>query len=44
MCGFFLVGEGVGYVGGIMSVGVDGIEVVEVLVVDLLGLLDVLVL
>jgi hypothetical protein len=30
-------GEGAGYAGGIMSAGVDGIEVAEALAVDMLG-------
>lgn len=30
--GLYLVGEGVGYVGGILFVGIDGICVVEVVV------------
>lgn len=36
--GLFLVGEGVGYVGGILLVGVDGIKIVEVVVWSLVGM------
>jgi uncharacterized protein len=36
--GLFPAGEGAGYAGGIMSAGVDGIEVAEALAADLLGL------
>jgi uncharacterized FAD-dependent dehydrogenase len=35
--GLFPAGEGAGYAGGIMSAGVDGIEVAEALAADLLG-------
>jgi uncharacterized protein len=35
--GLFPAGEGAGYAGGIMSAGVDGIEVAEALGADLLG-------
>jgi uncharacterized FAD-dependent dehydrogenase len=35
--GLFPAGEGAGYAGGIMSAGVDGIEVAEALGRDLLG-------
>ena len=38
--GLFPSGEGAGYAGGIMSAGVDGIEVAEALAADLLGLSD----
>lgn len=38
--GLFPAGEGAGYAGGIMSAGVDGIEVAEALAADLLGLVD----
>ncbi len=38
--GLFPAGEGAGYAGGIMSAGVDGIEVAEALAADLLGLPD----
>ena len=34
--GLYPAGEGAGYAGGIMSAGVDGIEVAEALAVDLL--------
>jgi uncharacterized FAD-dependent dehydrogenase len=37
MLGVYPVGEGAGYAGGIMSAGVDGIEVAEALGRDLLG-------
>jgi uncharacterized FAD-dependent dehydrogenase len=36
--GLYPAGEGAGYAGGIMSAGVDGIEVAEALATDLLGL------
>jgi len=36
--GLFPAGEGAGYAGGIMSAGVDGIEVAEALAADLLGM------
>ncbi|MDC8785015.1 NAD(P)/FAD-dependent oxidoreductase [Roseateles koreensis] len=36
--GLYPAGEGAGYAGGIMSAGVDGIEVAEALAADLLGL------
>jgi uncharacterized FAD-dependent dehydrogenase len=36
--GLYPAGEGAGYAGGIMSAGVDGIEVAEALAKDLLGL------
>lgn len=36
--GLYPAGEGAGYAGGIMSAGVDGIEVAEALGADLLGL------
>ncbi len=36
--GLYPAGEGAGYAGGIMSAGVDGIEVAEALARDLLGL------
>jgi hypothetical protein len=36
--GLFPAGEGAGYAGGIMSAGVDGIEVAEALAADLLGI------
>jgi uncharacterized FAD-dependent dehydrogenase len=42
--GLFPAGEGAGYAGGIMSAGVDGIEVAEALAADLLGLPDAAVL
>ena len=35
--GLFPAGEGAGYAGGIMSAGVDGIEVAEALGADILG-------
>ena len=35
--GLYPAGEGAGYAGGIMSAGVDGIEVAEALALDLLG-------
>ncbi|MFY8085339.1 MAG: hypothetical protein ACOVN7_16640, partial [Rubrivivax sp.] len=35
--GLYPAGEGAGYAGGIMSAGVDGIEVAEALGVDLLA-------
>jgi hypothetical protein len=35
--GLYPAGEGAGYAGGIMSAGVDGIEVAEALAVDMLG-------
>jgi hypothetical protein len=35
--GLYPAGEGAGYAGGIMSAGVDGIEVAEALGADLLG-------
>ncbi|MBW8847791.1 MAG: hypothetical protein JF607_22745 [Burkholderiales bacterium] len=38
--GLFPAGEGAGYAGGIMSAGVDGIEVAEALAADLLGMPD----
>ncbi|KQV96437.1 NAD(P)/FAD-dependent oxidoreductase [Pelomonas sp. Root1237] len=38
--GLFPAGEGAGYAGGIMSAGVDGIEVAEALAADLLGMSD----
>ncbi len=38
--GLFPAGEGAGYAGGIMSAGVDGIEVAEALAADLLNLPD----
>lgn len=38
--GLFPAGEGAGYAGGIMSAGVDGIEVAEALAADLLGMAD----
>jgi uncharacterized FAD-dependent dehydrogenase len=37
VAGLYPAGEGAGYAGGIMSAGVDGIEVAEALAVDLLG-------
>jgi hypothetical protein len=37
VCGLYPAGEGAGYAGGIMSAGVDGIEVAEALGRDLLG-------
>jgi len=36
--GLYPAGEGAGYAGGIMSAGVDGIEVAEALAADLLGM------
>jgi len=42
--GLFPAGEGAGYAGGIMSAGVDGIEVAEALAADLLGMPDATVL
>ncbi len=39
--GLYPAGEGAGYAGGIMSAGVDGIEVAEALAADLLGLAEV---
>ncbi|CAM3927360.1 NAD(P)/FAD-dependent oxidoreductase [Roseateles saccharophilus] len=42
--GLFPAGEGAGYAGGIMSAGVDGIEVAEALAADLLGMPDAAVL
>ncbi|MFN3304320.1 MAG: NAD(P)/FAD-dependent oxidoreductase [Roseateles sp.] len=42
--GLFPAGEGAGYAGGIMSAGVDGIEVAEALAADLLGIPDAAVL
>jgi len=38
VAGLYPAGEGAGYAGGIMSAGVDGIEVAESLAIDLLGL------
>jgi uncharacterized FAD-dependent dehydrogenase len=38
VAGLFPAGEGAGYAGGIMSAGVDGIEVAEALAADLLGI------
>ena len=38
--GLFPAGEGAGYAGGIMSAGVDGIEVAEALAADLLSMPD----
>jgi len=38
IAGLYPAGEGAGYAGGIMSAGVDGIEVAEALAADLLGL------
>jgi uncharacterized FAD-dependent dehydrogenase len=38
--GLFPAGEGAGYAGGIMSAGVDGIEVAEAVGKSMLGLLD----
>jgi len=38
MRGLYPAGEGAGYAGGIMSAGVDGIEVAEALGRALLGL------
>jgi uncharacterized FAD-dependent dehydrogenase len=38
VCGLYPAGEGAGYAGGIMSAGVDGIEVAEALGASLLGL------
>ncbi len=38
VAGLYPAGEGAGYAGGIMSAGVDGIEVAESLATDLLGL------
>ncbi|XHS79712.1 NAD(P)/FAD-dependent oxidoreductase [Burkholderiaceae bacterium UC74_6] len=38
--GLYPAGEGAGYAGGIMSAGVDGIEVAEALAKDLMGLAD----
>jgi len=38
VAGLYPAGEGAGYAGGIMSAGVDGIEVAEALAADLLGL------
>jgi uncharacterized protein len=38
VAGLYPAGEGAGYAGGIMSAGVDGIEVAEALAKDLLGL------
>ena len=35
--GLYPAGEGAGYAGGIMSAGVDGIEVAEALGADILG-------
>jgi uncharacterized FAD-dependent dehydrogenase len=35
--GLYPAGEGAGYAGGIMSAGVDGIEVAEALGADMLG-------
>ena len=40
VAGLYPAGEGAGYAGGIMSAGVDGIEVAEALAADLLGLAD----
>ncbi len=37
VAGLYPAGEGAGYAGGIMSAGVDGIEVAEALATDLLG-------
>ena len=37
VAGLYPAGEGAGYAGGIMSAGVDGIEVAEALAADLLG-------
>ncbi len=37
VAGLYPAGEGAGYAGGIMSAGVDGIEVAEALACDLLG-------
>ena len=37
VAGLYPAGEGAGYAGGIMSAGVDGIEVAEALAVNLLG-------
>jgi uncharacterized FAD-dependent dehydrogenase len=38
VAGLYPAGEGAGYAGGIMSAGVDGIEVAEALAAQLLGL------
>jgi len=38
VAGLYPAGEGAGYAGGIMSAGVDGIEVAEALATELLGL------
>ncbi|WIT10929.1 NAD(P)/FAD-dependent oxidoreductase [Paucibacter sediminis] len=38
VAGLFPAGEGAGYAGGIMSAGVDGIEVAEAVAKDMLGL------
>ena len=38
VAGLYPAGEGAGYAGGIMSAGVDGIEVAEALAADVLGL------
>ncbi|MDP1900143.1 MAG: NAD(P)/FAD-dependent oxidoreductase [Rubrivivax sp.] len=38
VAGLYPAGEGAGYAGGIMSAGVDGIEVAEAVAADLLGL------
>jgi hypothetical protein len=38
VAGLYPAGEGAGYAGGIMSAGVDGIEVAEALAAELLGL------
>ena len=37
VAGLYPAGEGAGYAGGIMSAGVDGIEVAEALGADMLG-------
>jgi uncharacterized FAD-dependent dehydrogenase len=38
VAGLYPAGEGAGYAGGIMSAGVDGIEVAEALARQMLGL------
>ena len=38
VAGLYPAGEGAGYAGGIMSAGVDGIEVAEALAAELLGI------
>ena len=37
VAGLYPAGEGAGYAGGIMSAGVDGIEVAEALAANMLG-------